>query len=115
MKPSSQDSFFCVILQKNYSEAQAASIKKEMSSLNLTKYIGEVAAAFVEAKLKLNDLHSLLEICSYLHQRYAEFASQLMESWQKALALKKDEKITNPSKLRVDLRFYSAPPSSSTS
>jgi hypothetical protein len=29
-----------------------------------------------------------------------------LAAWQKILGFKKDEKITNPSKLRVDLRFY---------
>ena len=78
-----------------------------MTSLNLSKYIGEVASALVEAKLKLTELASPIEICSFLHQRYAEFAEHLMESWQKVLTLKKDDKIQNPSKLRVDIRFYS--------
>ena len=94
-------------MQKNFTEAQTASIRKEMTSLNLTKYIGEVASALVEAKLKLTELTSPLEICSFLHQRYADFAEHLMESWVKVLTLKKDEKIPNPSKLRVDIRFYS--------
>ena len=44
---------------------------------------------------------------SRLHQRYAEFGPSLLAAWQKALGFKKDEKITNSSKLRVDLRFYS--------
>ena len=77
-----------------------------MSSLNLTKYIGEVASALIEAKLKMTDLPAAIDICSFLHQRYFELSTQLMETWQKVLALKKDEKIANPSKLRVDLRFY---------
>ena len=98
---------FFNLLQKNFTEAQATSIRKDMNSLNLTKYIGEVSAALVEAKLKLTELTSPIEICSFLHQRYAEFAEHMMESWQKALTIKKDEKIPNPSKLRVDIRFYS--------
>jgi hypothetical protein len=35
-----------------------------MTTLNLTKYIGEVAAAIVEAKLKMNDLPGIIEISS---------------------------------------------------
>ena len=49
---------------KNFSEAQKDSILKEMTTLNLTKYIGEVAAAIVEAKLKMNDLPGIIEISS---------------------------------------------------
>ena len=94
---------------KNFTDGQRDVVKKEMASLNLTKYIGEVAAALVEAKLKTTDLAAALEISSFLHQRYAEFSEQLMENWQKALSFKKDngeKAVPNPSKLRVDLRFY---------
>ena len=35
-----------------------------MTTLNLTKYIGEVATGIVEAKLKMNDLPGIIEICS---------------------------------------------------
>lgn len=49
---------------KSFSEVQKDAIVKEMNSLNLTKYIGEVAAAIVEAKLKMNDLPAIIEICS---------------------------------------------------
>ena len=55
----------------------------------------------------MSDLGSALEICSILHLKYAEFSSQMLEVWQKALAVKKDEKVANPSKFRVDLRFFS--------
>lgn len=94
-------------MQKNYTDAQKDVIKKDISALNLTKYIGEVAAALVEAKLKMSDLASALEICSILHLKYAEFSSQMLEVWQKVLAVKRDEKVANPSKFRVDLRFFS--------
>uniref|UniRef100_A0A646QJ82 Regulator of nonsense transcripts 2 n=1 Tax=Hemiscolopendra marginata TaxID=943146 RepID=A0A646QJ82_9MYRI len=91
---------------KNFTEAQKESLIRDMSTLNLTKYIGEAAAAIVEAKLKMTDVNCGVQICSLLHQRYAEFSPMLLEHWQKVLSFKKDEKIGNPSKLRVDLRFY---------
>jgi regulator of nonsense transcripts 2 len=75
-----------------------------MVVLNLSKYIGEVASGLVEAKLKMTDLPGALEISSFLHQRYADFSQHMMENWQKALAVKKE--VANPSKMRVDLRFY---------
>ncbi len=99
------------LAQKNFTEAQREAVKKEMVALNLTKYVGEVASAFVEAKLKMTDLAAAVEICSFLHQRYAEFSQQMLECWQKALSFKKEsgegKAVANPSKLRVDLRFYS--------
>ena len=94
-----------------------------MSGLNLTKYIGEVASALVEVKLKMSDIASMVELCSAIHQKYAEFTGDdscplcciciniihqytgcLVENWTKMLTLKKDEKVSNPSKMRVDLR-----------
>eukprot|EP00094_Tigriopus_californicus_P005657 TCALIF_05453-PA protein Name:"Similar to UPF2 Regulator of nonsense transcripts 2 (Homo sapiens)" AED:0.09 eAED:0.10 QI:511/0.66/0.6/1/1/1/10/0/1134 len=92
---------------RNYTEAQKETLAKEFQQLNLSKYIGEVSSALVEAKLKLSDLGSAIELCSQLHQRYPDFASHFLESWTKILTAKtKDEKVTNLSKFRVDLRFY---------
>ncbi|KAJ8982488.1 hypothetical protein NQ317_019272 [Molorchus minor] len=79
---------------------------KDMLALNLSKYISEIAAAIVESKLKMNDVPAAVKLCTVLHQTYAEFSQHLFENWQKALAVKVGEKILNPSKLRVDLRFY---------
>ena len=38
---------------KSFTESQKPSILKEINGLNLTKYIGEVATAVTEAKLKM--------------------------------------------------------------
>lgn len=111
---------------KNFTEAQKESLMKDMNSLNLTKYISEVATGIVEAKLKMTDIPSIIQVCAVLHEKYAEFSTQLLEAWQKVLFLKKDEKVlqhsileslnciavlvfkvANPSKTRVDVRFYS--------
>jgi len=92
---------------KTFSEGQAETLKREMSGLNLTKYIGEVASALVDVKLKMSDLNAMLEFCSLLHQKYVEFASNFLENWQRVLAMKKEDKVNNPSKMRVDLRLYS--------
>ena len=80
-------------------------LSQEINGLNLTKYIGEVAAAVTEAKLKMSDVQSFLEVCSVLHAKYAEFAPSLMENWKKILTQPKGQQnISNPSKLRVDIR-----------
>uniref|UniRef100_T1IJL6 Regulator of nonsense transcripts 2 n=1 Tax=Strigamia maritima TaxID=126957 RepID=T1IJL6_STRMM len=91
---------------KNFTEAQRDSLIRDMNTLNLTKYIGEAAGAIVEAKIKVSDVACGVQICSLLHQRYSEFSSALLENWQKMLSLKKEDKVNNRSKLRVDLRFY---------
>ncbi|CAF0714012.1 unnamed protein product [Brachionus calyciflorus] len=91
---------------KTLTESQKESLTKDMNQLNLSKYLSEVAAAFLEAKLKMNDVQCALMLCSQMHQSYADFSSILFEQWQKVLNIKKDDKIANPSKLRVDLRFF---------
>ena len=86
--------------------------------------------ALVEVKLKMSDIASMVELCSAIHQRYAEFTGDdsclmccfctntihqysgcLVENWTKMLTLKKDEKVSNPSKMRVDLRYIDLRPS----
>eukprot|EP00096_Caligus_rogercresseyi_P010059 TRINITY_DN3548_c0_g1_i3.p1 TRINITY_DN3548_c0_g1~~TRINITY_DN3548_c0_g1_i3.p1 ORF type:complete len:1212 (-),score=455.06 TRINITY_DN3548_c0_g1_i3:427-4062(-) len=89
---------------KNYTESQRQGILKEISTLNLTKYIGEVSSALLEAKFKMNDLQGVVDICSLLHQTYSEFSPSFLEAWTRALSIKKS--IPNPVKLRVDLRLY---------
>ncbi|XP_069942909.1 regulator of nonsense transcripts 2 isoform X2 [Cherax quadricarinatus] len=91
---------------KNLTESQHDSLIRDLQSLNLTKYVSEVAQAVVEAKLKMSDINTAVHLCSLLHQRYHDFASTLLENWQKVLSPKKEEKNNNMSKLRVDLRLY---------
>lgn len=91
---------------KNLTESQKESLTKDFNGLNLNKYIGEAAAAITEAKLKMSDIACGVHICCLFFQRYSDFSYSLMENWQKYLLSKKDEKITNPSKYRVDLRFF---------
>ncbi|XP_058812467.1 regulator of nonsense transcripts 2 [Topomyia yanbarensis] len=91
---------------KQFTASQLDGLLKDMSGLNLTKYISEVSAAIVEAKLKMSDVAPALTLCSKLHQTYADFSASFHDSWQKILHVKAGEKISNPSKMRVDLRFY---------
>ena len=109
---------------KTMTEAQKDGIFKEILGLNLTKYVGECAAAIVEAKIKMADLAMAKEVCCMLHQRYAEFPGALLENWQKVLVTKKDaggkstssSGATNASagvkdaaasaKLKLDVKFF---------
>lgn len=56
-------------------------------------YLCMQADAVVEAKLKMSDINCALVLCSLIHQRYADFSALLLESWQKVLLTKKDEKV----------------------
>lgn len=91
---------------KQFTAAQLESLLKDMSTLNLTKYISEVAQALVESKLKMTDVSAIITLSSHLHQIYGEFSQHFFENWQKVLNFKHTEKIQNASKLRVDVRLY---------
>jgi len=56
--------------------------------------VGMQADAIVEAKLKLSDVSCALVVCSLIHQRYTEFSALLLDSWQKVLLTKKDDKVS---------------------
>ncbi|XP_017869521.1 PREDICTED: regulator of nonsense transcripts 2 [Drosophila arizonae] len=89
---------------KLFTSTQLDSLLRELSALNLSKYISEICAALTEAKLKMTDVPAVVTLASKLHCTYADFSTQFLEAWQKAL--KTTEKISNPSKLRVDLRLF---------
>ncbi|RXM27839.1 Regulator of nonsense transcripts 2 [Acipenser ruthenus] len=90
---------------KTITEQQRDSLSSDFSSLNLSKYIAEAVGSVVEAKLKISDVNCAVHLCSLFHQRYAEFAPLLLQSWKKHFEARKEEKTPNVSKLRTDLRF----------
>ena len=87
-------------------EQQRDTLLKEIGQLNLSKYLSEIVSALLEAKLKMNDIGCVLHVCSLLHRSYAEFAALFMEQWHRVLSLKRDDKVANPSKMRVDIRLF---------
>ncbi|XP_043660894.1 regulator of nonsense transcripts 2 [Drosophila teissieri] len=91
---------------KLFTSTQLDGLLRELSALNLSKYISEICAALAEAKLKMTDVPAVVTLASRLHCTYADFDVQFLEAWQKALNIKATEKIGNPSKLRVDLRLF---------
>ncbi|XP_016994688.2 regulator of nonsense transcripts 2 [Drosophila takahashii] len=91
---------------KLFTATQLEGLLRELSALNLSKYISEICAALAEAKLKMTDVPAVVTLASRLHCTYADFDVQFLEAWQKALNIKASEKIANPSKPRVDLRLF---------
>ncbi|KAJ0012669.1 hypothetical protein NQD34_017003 [Periophthalmus magnuspinnatus] len=90
---------------RTLTEQQRDSLSNDFASLNLSKYIGEAVSSVVEAKLKISDVGCAVHLCSLFHQRYAEFAPLLLQSWKKHFEARKEDKTPNVSKLRTDLRF----------
>lgn len=55
---------------KNFTSAQLDSLIKDMNGLNLTKYISEVAAALIEAKLKMSDIGGKNVLANYVTSKH---------------------------------------------
>ena len=91
---------------KNLTDSTRDTVLKDISTLNISKYLTEVVAALVELKLKASEIPMYLEICSKIHRMYPEFPGLFLEQWQKGLP-KCMQEITNYSKLRNDLRIFS--------
>jgi regulator of nonsense transcripts 2 len=49
------------------------SLRKDVETLNLTRYIEEICNALVEAKLKVVDVAGVVQVCVALHLRYKDF------------------------------------------
>lgn len=76
----------------------------ELEKLNVSKFLDEIASNICDAKLKISDLSSLIEFCVKVSSLYQSFAGILTSELKKRIPFKKTDTITNPSKLRVDLR-----------
>lgn len=77
--------------------AQMELLIKECATLNLTKYLSEVAVAIVEARIKFTDIPSAVLLCTELNCTYAEFSSFLQEEYIKVLTINKDEPVSGQS------------------
>lgn len=98
---------------KSISDSTKTSLLKDIHTLNLTRYLSEVASAIAEAKLsKASDIRAAVEIASIVHQRYEGFAEQLGVLLVKELEVSKslresEDRKKVASRLRVVLRLYS--------
>nr|VZI12365.1 unnamed protein product [Spirometra erinaceieuropaei] len=91
---------------RNFSESYKEALRTDFEGLNLSKYVGEVASAVTEAKIKMSDIAFMLHLCSVMYRRYAEFGGLLLDAWRKSFSQQKSEKSLNLSKLRLDLVLF---------
>lgn len=85
----------CFMTQRNLGIAQMDVLIKECQSLNLSKYLSEVATAIVEAKIKFTDIPPAVLLCTELNSTYAEFSGFLQEQFIKVLSINKDEPVSS--------------------
>ena len=50
---------------------------KDVATLNLSRYVEEIASSLLEAKLKVTDVPLVIGLCSALHERYEDFIPAL--------------------------------------
>jgi regulator of nonsense transcripts 2 len=69
------------------------SVENDMNTLNLSKYLSEIAASVTEARFKITELPDIVVITSWIHQRYSEFAGLLLEDFKKSYPIKKSDMV----------------------
>lgn len=80
------------------------SLIPDLSKLNLSKFVDEIAQCVVEAKMKVEELDSLIKFCVSASQIYSQFSVDLVTEVRKQMPTKRADSIKNPSKLRVDVK-----------
>ncbi len=62
----------------NFDEQTIKSLLKDVDTLNLTRYLEEIANAFMECKIKVVDVNGVVKVCIALHERYKEFMEDIL-------------------------------------
>lgn len=68
----------------------SSSLIKDIQTLNLARYVEEVAQAVMEAKLKMPDIPAVLSVCIAMHERYEDFLPALLPKLISVLKGKSD-------------------------
>lgn len=81
---------------------------KEMTTLNLTRYINEIVTAILATPLRIIDVPSAVKICSLLHQMYTDFSSEFLPALRKMVlpANKQDDLQRKRSALRLLIELF---------
>ncbi|CAA6669823.1 unnamed protein product [Spirodela intermedia] len=64
---------------KQINDDQRDGLMDELKSVNLSKFVSEAVAAICDAKLRTSDIQAAVQVCSLLHQRYKDFATNLVQ------------------------------------
>lgn len=79
------------------------SLLKELRTLNLNKYVSELAANIAASPLKPTDLDAAVALCSEIHQLYPDFASELLPLLVRLIS---SANKTEPAPRRMALRLF---------
>mmetsp|Transcript_7552 Transcript_7552/g.26578 ORF Transcript_7552/g.26578 Transcript_7552/m.26578 type:complete len:1015 (+) Transcript_7552:277-3321(+) len=59
---------------------------EDLVKVNLARYVDEAACAISDGRIRRADIHAVVEVCSLLHQRYADFASKLEPALRRGIS-----------------------------
>jgi beta-phosphoglucomutase-like phosphatase (HAD superfamily) len=82
---------------------KAEEIERDVSTLNLSRYVEEVVTALLDAKLKLLDLPVVVSLSTAMHLRYEEFLTNLLPGLWNVINGKPTEETAKSRRLYVRL------------
>ncbi|MFH4978892.1 hypothetical protein AB6A40_005601 [Gnathostoma spinigerum] len=91
---------------RSVGSAHCSAILADLEKINLSKFTEEMASSIAEAKLKMSDIVSVVTLCVRLSCLYSDFSTLLLAEFKKILPTRRSDKVTNPSKLRIDVRLF---------
>uniref|UniRef100_A0AC35UD38 MIF4G domain-containing protein n=1 Tax=Rhabditophanes sp. KR3021 TaxID=114890 RepID=A0AC35UD38_9BILA len=77
----------------------------ELDKVNVSKFLDEIIDAIMGCRLKASDIHSMVLFCAKASSYYKDFAPLLYDAMKRSYPYKKNDKIKEPKKLRVDIQF----------
>uniref|UniRef100_A0A061R4F1 Regulator of nonsense transcripts 2 n=1 Tax=Tetraselmis sp. GSL018 TaxID=582737 RepID=A0A061R4F1_9CHLO len=81
------------------------SLSEDLKRANQSKYVSEAVQAIVESQMKPRHVSAVVQVCSVLHQRYAEFSGQLVSSLADLFGSDQKPLEENTAKRRTALRL----------
>jgi len=98
----------CTAFVKKIKSGSAWTMKPEevirdVSTLNLSRYVDEVVTALLDAKLKVGDLPQVVALCKAMHLRYEEFLANLLSGLWAVIQGKATEETAKNRRLYVRL------------
>lgn len=82
-----------------------SSMISDVESLNLTRYIEEIVSAFLECKMRVSDIPSLVHLCVAIHERYEEFRDLFIPKLISSVSYKANSSNDDVKQKRIFLRF----------
>eukprot|EP00029_Vermamoeba_vermiformis_P002932 TRINITY_DN1329_c0_g1_i5.p1 TRINITY_DN1329_c0_g1~~TRINITY_DN1329_c0_g1_i5.p1 ORF type:complete len:1191 (+),score=394.25 TRINITY_DN1329_c0_g1_i5:17-3589(+) len=101
-----KNSTFIKKLQTKLTEENKDALIKELKTLNMNRFIGEVIQSITQAPLKAADCDTAFKVISTFHQLYAEFSADIIPALVKTFHAEKENLVKARSLLRLLTELY---------